>query len=177
MRMSDTVDTETMKVSEAAEEVPSPQENDGNSEVADPSQSSREEPGSNNTRDAQPVKCSKPNTRLKLVRSLAVCEESFPCPSPEPSAEPQGEFLLQPFEKEDRASQDQAEKEDGCDKVEKPEKTQRKMLSRDSSQDYTDSTGIDLHEFLVNTLKGNPRDRIMLLKLEQDILDFISNSE
>lgn len=27
----------------------------------------------------------------------------------------------------------------------------------DSSQDYTDSTGIDLHEFLVNTLKGNPR--------------------
>uniref|UniRef100_A0A665U2V9 R3H domain containing 1 n=1 Tax=Echeneis naucrates TaxID=173247 RepID=A0A665U2V9_ECHNA len=47
----------------------------------------------------------------------------------------------------------------------------------DSSQDYTDSTGIDLHEFLVNTLKGNPRDRIMLLKLEQDILDFISNNE
>uniref|UniRef100_A0A7N8YKD1 R3H domain containing 1 n=1 Tax=Mastacembelus armatus TaxID=205130 RepID=A0A7N8YKD1_9TELE len=47
----------------------------------------------------------------------------------------------------------------------------------DSSQDYTDSTGIDLHEFLVNTLKGNPRDRIMLLKLEQDILDFISNNK
>uniref|UniRef100_A0A8C5DTH2 R3H domain containing 1 n=1 Tax=Gouania willdenowi TaxID=441366 RepID=A0A8C5DTH2_GOUWI len=47
----------------------------------------------------------------------------------------------------------------------------------DSSQDYTDSTGIDLHEFLVNTLQGNPRDRIMLLKLEQDILDFISNNE
>ncbi|KAI4799346.1 hypothetical protein KUCAC02_016978 [Chaenocephalus aceratus] len=141
MRMSDTVDTETMKVSEAAEEVPAPKENDGNSEVADPSQSSREEPGSNNTRDAQ------------------------------------DEFPPQPLEKEDRASQDQAEKEDGCDKVEKPEKTPRRMLSRDSSQDYTDSTGIDLHEFLVNTLKGNPRDRIMLLKLEQDILDFISNSE
>uniref|UniRef100_A0A4W5PTG1 R3H domain containing 1 n=1 Tax=Hucho hucho TaxID=62062 RepID=A0A4W5PTG1_9TELE len=51
------------------------------------------------------------------------------------------------------------------------------MLSRDSSQDYTDSTGIDLHEFLVNTLKNNPRDRMMLLKLEQDILDFISNNE
>lgn len=27
----------------------------------------------------------------------------------------------------------------------------------DSSQEYTDSTGIDLHEFLVNTLKKNPR--------------------
>uniref|UniRef100_A0A8C1KZ66 R3H domain containing 2 n=1 Tax=Cyprinus carpio TaxID=7962 RepID=A0A8C1KZ66_CYPCA len=47
------------------------------------------------------------------------------------------------------------------------------MLSRDSSQEYTDSTGIDVHEFLVNTLKNNPRDRMMLLKLEQDILDFI----
>lgn len=27
----------------------------------------------------------------------------------------------------------------------------------DSSQEYTDSTGIDVHEFLVNTLKNNPR--------------------
>ncbi|KAM8903542.1 R3H domain-containing protein 1 isoform 4-T9 [Spinachia spinachia] len=86
-------------------------------------------------------------------------------------------FLLQPFEKNELAAQEHAEKEDSCDKADKPEKTQRKMLSRDSSQDYTDSTGIDLHEFLVNTLKGNPRDRIMLLKLEQDILDFISNNE
>uniref|UniRef100_I3K1Y1 R3H domain containing 1 n=1 Tax=Oreochromis niloticus TaxID=8128 RepID=I3K1Y1_ORENI len=51
------------------------------------------------------------------------------------------------------------------------------LFLSDSSQDYTDSTGIDLHEFLVNKLKGNPRDRIMLLKLEQDILDFISNNE
>ncbi|KAI5085879.1 R3H domain-containing protein 2, partial [Silurus meridionalis] len=47
----------------------------------------------------------------------------------------------------------------------------------DHSQEYTDSTGIDLHEFLVNTLKNNPRDRMMLLKLEQDILDFIGNNE
>lgn len=86
-------------------------------------------------------------------------------------------FLLQPFEKEERAAQVQAEKEESYDKADKPEKTQKKMLSRDSSQDYTDSTGIDLHEFLVNKLKGNPRDRIMLLKLEQDILDFISNNE
>uniref|UniRef100_A0A674HB53 R3H domain containing 2 n=1 Tax=Taeniopygia guttata TaxID=59729 RepID=A0A674HB53_TAEGU len=50
------------------------------------------------------------------------------------------------------------------------------MLSRDSSQEYTDSTGIDLHEFLVNTLKKNPRDRMMLLKLEQEILEFISDN-
>uniref|UniRef100_A0A8C7HXR2 R3H domain containing 1 n=1 Tax=Oncorhynchus kisutch TaxID=8019 RepID=A0A8C7HXR2_ONCKI len=51
------------------------------------------------------------------------------------------------------------------------------LLPPDSSQEYTDSTGIDVHEFLVNTLKNNPRDRMMLLKLEQDILDFISNNE
>uniref|UniRef100_A0AAR2LEV5 R3H domain-containing protein n=1 Tax=Pygocentrus nattereri TaxID=42514 RepID=A0AAR2LEV5_PYGNA len=44
-----------------------------------------------------------------------------------------------------------------------------------SSQEYTDSTGIDVHEFLVNTLKNNPRDRMMLLKLEQDILEFIND--
>ncbi|XP_023251176.1 R3H domain-containing protein 1-like isoform X7 [Seriola lalandi dorsalis] len=178
MRMSDTADTETMKVSEATDPASSPKDSATKSEVSEQSQSSRDEHGgSNSKRDAQPVKYSKSNTRLKLVRSLAVCEESFPCPIPEPSAAPQDGFLVQPFEKEERAAQDQAEKEESCDKVDKPEKTQRKRLSRDSSQDYTDSTGIDLHEFLVNTLKGNPRDRIMLLKLEQDILDFISNNE
>ncbi|XP_019724017.1 R3H domain-containing protein 1 isoform X4 [Hippocampus comes] len=83
------------------------------------------------------------------------------------------EFLLRMFEKDDGATQNQAQKEVICDKVNKADK----MLCRDSSQDYTDSTGIDLHQFLVNTLKSNPRDRIMLLKLEQDILDFISNNE
>ncbi|XP_041637355.1 R3H domain-containing protein 1-like isoform X2 [Cheilinus undulatus] len=177
MRMSDTVDTETMKVSEAADAVSPTKDNATKSEAADQSQGGREEHSSNNKRDVQPVKYSKSNTRLKLVRSLAVCEESFPCPIPEPSAAPQDGFLLKPFEKEDRGTQEPAEKEEGCNKADKSEKTPRKMLSRDSSQDYTDSTGIDLHEFLVNTLKGNPRDRIMLLKLEQDILDFIGNNE
>uniref|UniRef100_A0A673X8X5 R3H domain containing 1 n=1 Tax=Salmo trutta TaxID=8032 RepID=A0A673X8X5_SALTR len=70
------------------------------------------------------------------------------------------------------------EENKGVEKLlEKTERMPRKMLSRDSSQEYTDSTGIDIHEFLVNTLKNNPRDRMMLLKLEQDILDFISNNE
>ncbi|KAM5279885.1 R3H domain-containing protein 1 isoform 1-T1 [Ctenodactylus gundi] len=79
--------------------------------------------------------------------------------------------LTQSFEKEEKPSKDEAEKEKAGDKL------PRKMLSRDSSQEYTDSTGIDLHEFLVNTLKNNPRDRMMLLKLEQEILDFIGNNE
>ncbi|KAG9349119.1 hypothetical protein JZ751_029439 [Albula glossodonta] len=85
--------------------------------------------------------------------------------------------LSHSFDKEDPPIKDEDEKEKGMDKLEKSEKIPRKMLSRDSSQEYTDSTGIDLHEFLVNTLKNNPRDRMMLLKLEQDILDFISNNE
>lgn len=75
--------------------------------------------------------------------------------------------LTQSFEKEEKLSKDETDKEKASDKL------PRKMLSRDSSQEYTDSTGIDLHEFLVNTLKNNPRDRMMLLKLEQEILDFI----
>ncbi|KAM4859383.1 R3H domain-containing protein 1 isoform 12-T12 [Thomomys bottae] len=79
--------------------------------------------------------------------------------------------LTQSFEKEETPSRDEADKEKASDKL------PRKMLSRDSSQEYTDSTGIDLHEFLVNTLKNNPRDRMMLLKLEQEILDFIGNNE
>ncbi|XP_017166087.1 R3H domain-containing protein 1-like isoform X8 [Poecilia reticulata] len=177
MRMSDIADAETMKV---PEDTASPaRDNAAKPEVRDQSHGSQEGHGGNNKKDIQPVKYSKSSTRLKLVRSLAVCEESFPLPIPEPSAAPQQDGLLPPpaFENEERGAKDQAEKEAGCDKVDKPEKAPRKMLSRDSSQDYTDSTGIDLHEFLVNTLKSNPRDRIMLLKLEQDILDFISNND
>ncbi|XP_035984279.1 R3H domain-containing protein 1 isoform X2 [Fundulus heteroclitus] len=176
MRMSDIVDTEAMKVSETTDTVSAARDNATKSEVCDQSQSSKDEHG-NNKKDIQPVKYSKSSTRQKLVRSLAVCEESFPPPIPEPSAAHQDGFLPPAFENEERGAKDQAEKESGGDKADKPEKAPRKMLSRDSSQDYTDSTGIDLHEFLVNTLKSNPRDRIMLLKLEQDILDFISNNE
>ncbi|XP_022523640.1 R3H domain-containing protein 1 isoform X7 [Astyanax mexicanus] len=96
-------------------------------------------------------------------------------------SEPQDEIqikLSQSFDKEDApASKNEDERDKSGDRLEILEKMPRKMLSRDSSQEYTDSTGIDLHEFLVNTLKNNPRDRMMLLKLEQDILDFISNNE
>uniref|UniRef100_A0A4W3JBI1 R3H domain containing 2 n=1 Tax=Callorhinchus milii TaxID=7868 RepID=A0A4W3JBI1_CALMI len=120
------------------------------------------------------------NSKLKLVRSLAVCEEfsnlftvslqlccalqdviqlQFTCPSDK---------------EEEKSSKDGSEKEEK--NKEKLERGPRKMLSRDSSQEYTDSTGIDLHEFLVNTLKNNPRDRMMLLKVEQDILDFINDN-
>uniref|UniRef100_A0A8C2UBK9 R3H domain containing 1 n=1 Tax=Coturnix japonica TaxID=93934 RepID=A0A8C2UBK9_COTJA len=122
----------------------------------------------------QTAKRSKSNTKLKLVRSLAVCEEYPPPPTAEISQDLQEKIqiqLSQSCEKEEKPAKDETEKEKSSDKL------HRKMLSRDSSQEYTDSTGIDLHEFLVNTLKNNPRDRMMLLKLEQEILDFIGNNE
>ncbi|XP_078390620.1 R3H domain-containing protein 2 isoform X5 [Cetorhinus maximus] len=123
-------------------------------------------------------KRSKSNSKLKLVRSLAVCEESshpFTCDGPQEIQDViQLQFTCPSDKEEERPSKDGSEKEDK-EKKEKLEKVPRKMLSRDSSQEYTDSTGIDLHEFLVNTLKNNPRDRMMLLKLEQEILDFISD--
>uniref|UniRef100_A0A671KQY8 R3H domain-containing protein 2-like n=1 Tax=Sinocyclocheilus anshuiensis TaxID=1608454 RepID=A0A671KQY8_9TELE len=120
-------------------------------------------------------KRAKSNAKLKLVRSLAVCEESSGPFSTDCPLESQDVIQLHiscPSDKEEeKSSKDEYENEER----EKKDKTPRKMLSRDSSQEYTDSTGIDVHEFLVNTLKNNPRDRMMLLKLEQDILDFIND--
>ncbi|XP_036750719.1 R3H domain-containing protein 2 isoform X1 [Manis pentadactyla] len=121
-------------------------------------------------------KRAKSNSKLKLVRSLAVCEESS-VPFADGSLETQDIIQLHiscPSDKEEeKSTKDVSEKED---KDKNKEKVPRKMLSRDSSQEYTDSTGIDLHEFLVNTLKKNPRDRMMLLKLEQEILEFINDN-
>ncbi|KAM9485817.1 R3H domain-containing protein 1-like isoform 24-T28 [Salvelinus alpinus] len=127
----------------------------------------------------------KSNSKLKLVRSLAVCEESSPPPIatdlPREHQENIEIQFTQSFDKEESSSspiKNEVDQDKGVEKLlEKTERMPRKMLSRDSSQEYTDSTGIDVHEFLVNTLKNNPRDRMMLLKLEQDILDFISNNE
>ncbi|XP_028742074.1 R3H domain-containing protein 2 isoform X9 [Peromyscus leucopus] len=121
-------------------------------------------------------KRAKSNSKLKLVRSLAVCEESS-TPFADGPLDTQDIIQLHiscPSDKEEeKSTKDVSEKED---KDRSKEKAPRKMLSRDSSQEYTDSTGIDLHEFLVNTLKKNPRDRMMLLKLEQEILEFISDN-
>ncbi|XP_040610679.1 R3H domain-containing protein 2 isoform X6 [Mesocricetus auratus] len=121
-------------------------------------------------------KRAKSNSKLKLVRSLAVCEESS-TPFADGPLDTQDIIQLHiscPSDKEEeKSTKDVSEKED---KDKSKEKVPRKMLSRDSSQEYTDSTGIDLHEFLVNTLKKNPRDRMMLLKLEQEILEFISDN-
>lgn len=50
-------------------------------------------------------------------------------------------------------------------------------LSRDSSIEYTDSTGIDLEEFIKMTLNKNRNDRNMLLKLESDMVTYIKESK
>ncbi|XP_032335252.1 R3H domain-containing protein 1 isoform X9 [Camelus ferus] len=186
MRMSDTVtvknETETMKDLEAEVKDTTRVENLIKSENYGKILAEKNERCIDNNIDLQrPLqsfgqtgKRSKSSSKLKLVRSLAVCEESPPPPTAEISQENQEKIqiqLTQSFEKEEKPSKDEAEKEKASDKL------PRKMLSRDSSQEYTDSTGIDLHEFLVNTLKNNPRDRMMLLKLEQEILDFIGNNE
>ncbi|XP_056127366.1 R3H domain-containing protein 1-like isoform X2 [Rhinichthys klamathensis goyatoka] len=177
MRMSDTV-SETMRALD---------ENTSTAADADTSQNQRRHEDCSDDRTetqrqipGQGTKRPKSNAKLKLVRSLAICEE--PSPSTITTQLPQDHQdrdhiqFSQTFDKEDAplTANDDDDKDKSANKL---EKMPRKMLSRDSSQDYTDSTGIDLHEFLANTLKNNPRDRMMLLKLEQDILDFISNNE
>ncbi|KAK1165782.1 R3H domain-containing protein 1-like isoform X2 [Acipenser oxyrinchus oxyrinchus] len=192
MRMSDTVtvkeNTKTMRGSEAEENDPTPADSMTKSESQEQIEPEKNESYSDNKEESQRQiqslgqtgKRPKSNTKLKLVRGLAMCEESSPPPITELPQDHQDTIqiqFIQSFDKEEPPIKDEDEKEKGTEKLEKSDKIPRKMLSRDSSQEYTDSTGIDLHEFLVNTLKNNPRDRMMLLKLEQDILDFISNNE
>ncbi|XP_061442867.1 cAMP-regulated phosphoprotein 21 isoform X4 [Rhineura floridana] len=119
----------------------------------------------------------------KLVRSLAVCEESYPRLETENDNQESIQLQLSSFpslQEEDKSSKDDSEKEKEKDKNKEKDRNSEKpkirMLSKDCSQEYTDSTGIDLHEFLVNTLKNNPRDRMILLKMEQEIIDFISDN-
>ncbi|XP_075465632.1 R3H domain-containing protein 1 isoform X3 [Ascaphus truei] len=186
MRMSGTAavkeGTEAMKGSETDVRHSTPLENLIKSQGHEKLQGEKEDICCNNTHDTtlpvqslgQTGKRAKSNSKLRLVRSLAVCEESPPPSTADIPLDIQETIqvqLTQSFVKEEKLAKDETEKEN-CN-----EKSSRKMLSRDSSQEYTDSTGIDLHEFLVNTLKSNPRDRMMLLKLEQDILDFIGTNE
>ncbi|XP_026156051.1 cAMP-regulated phosphoprotein 21 isoform X2 [Mastacembelus armatus] len=112
----------------------------------------------------QPKK--KVKTKGKLVRSMAVCEESSPFE--ENQASPDANFSSSCHDNERTSC-----KEDEQEKSTDPKKH---SLSKESSVEYTDSTGIDLHQFIVDTLNSNPRDRMMLLKLEQDMIDFITSN-
>uniref|UniRef100_A0A665T9L1 R3H domain-containing protein n=1 Tax=Echeneis naucrates TaxID=173247 RepID=A0A665T9L1_ECHNA len=147
---------------------------EGTGEGLEPEESSPQDAQKRAPNHSHGRKRAKSNAKLKLVRSLAVCEESsgpFSNDGPPESDIIQLHISCPSDKEEEKSSKDEYENEE----KEKKDKTPRKMLSRDSSQEYTDSTGIDVHEFLVNTLKNNPRDRMMLLKLEQDILEFIND--
>ncbi|XP_060036537.1 cAMP-regulated phosphoprotein 21 isoform X5 [Erinaceus europaeus] len=118
----------------------------------------------------------------KLTRSLAVCEESSARPGGE-NLQDQESIHLQlssfpSLQEDDKSRKDDSEREKEKDKNKDKtsEKPKIRMLSKDCSQEYTDSTGIDLHEFLINTLKNNSRDRMILLKMEQEIIDFIGDN-
>ncbi|XP_049891241.1 cAMP-regulated phosphoprotein 21 isoform X1 [Epinephelus moara] len=103
----------------------------------------------------------------KLVRSIAVCEEFSPFEATQASPDANISSSCHDNERTPCKEEDQENSAD----------PKKHSLSKEPSVEYTDSTGIDLHQFIVNTLNSNPRDRMMLLKLEQDMTDFIiSNS-
>lgn len=43
-------------------------------------------------------------------------------------------------------------------------------FSDSSTEQYTDSSGIDLSQFIADTLNRNYKDRMLLLQIEQDLL-------
>ncbi|KAB5530916.1 hypothetical protein PHYPO_G00134850 [Pangasianodon hypophthalmus] len=102
----------------------------------------------------------------KLIRSAAVCDDASSTESS--SKGPEGESSLTANTSE--CEEEQQEKCKDGNTMKKP------SLSKESSLEYTDSTGIDLEEFLITTLKSSPRDRLMLLKLEQDMTDFMTDN-
>ncbi|XP_029299185.1 LOW QUALITY PROTEIN: cAMP-regulated phosphoprotein 21 [Cottoperca gobio] len=130
-----------------------------------------------NCNQVQPKK--KIKAKGKLVRSMAVCEEYSPFEETQVTpvveevlkrikASPDANILSSCHDNE-RTSCKEEEQEHSAD-------PKKHSLSKESSVEYTDSTGIDLHQFIVDTLNSNPRDRMMLLKLEQDMIDFITSN-
>uniref|UniRef100_A0A8C1FL07 cAMP-regulated phosphoprotein, 21 n=1 Tax=Cyprinus carpio carpio TaxID=630221 RepID=A0A8C1FL07_CYPCA len=102
----------------------------------------------------------------KLVRSTAVCDESLS--TEENSKEKESKTTV---------SSNHGDSPECNEEEEETNITSTKpSLSKEPSLEYTDSTGIDLEEFLITTLKSSPRDRLMLLKLEQDMTDFMTDN-
>ncbi|XP_069032218.1 LOW QUALITY PROTEIN: cAMP-regulated phosphoprotein 21 [Embiotoca jacksoni] len=112
----------------------------------------------------QPKK--KVKAKGKLVRSMAVCEDSSP---PE-------ETQASPDTNVSSSCNDSKQTSHNEEEQEKSTDPKKQSQPKESSADYTDSTGIDLHQFFVDTLNSNHRDSMMLLKLEQDMIDFITRN-
>ncbi|XP_026855545.2 cAMP-regulated phosphoprotein 21 isoform X2 [Electrophorus electricus] len=111
----------------------------------------------------------KQKSKGKLIRSVAVCDESLPAESSnkgfEETGTPTGDNAIS-----SECEEEEQGRRNGCSRVKKA------SLSKELSLEYTDSTGIDLEDFLITTLKSSPRDRLMLLKLEQDMIDFMMDN-
>ncbi|KAF7691203.1 cAMP-regulated phosphoprotein 21 isoform X1 [Silurus meridionalis] len=101
----------------------------------------------------------------KLIRSAAVCDDAPTEPS---SKGPESENA--PTINTSKCEEEQQEQCKDGNTVKNP------SLTKEPSLEYTDSTGIDLEEFLITTLRSSPRDRLMLLKLEQDMTDFMKDN-
>ncbi|XP_038862795.1 R3H domain-containing protein 1-like isoform X2 [Salvelinus namaycush] len=170
MRMSDTV-----TVKETSATMRGVETEESHHASATPTPAGGEEPSPTKTNGREQAE-TQPQAKAQTQLQPEIQPESC-CQDKNETQEEVEIQVSQSFDKEE-VPPIKDEEDKGVEKLlEKTERMPRKMLSRDSSQEYTDSTGIDIHEFLVNTLKNNPRDRMMLLKLEQDILDFISNND
>lgn len=47
----------------------------------------------------------------------------------------------------------------------------------DSSMEYTDSSGVDLQAFIIQTLHKNQKDRMMLLKIEHELVSLVKDNK
>lgn len=43
--------------------------------------------------------------------------------------------------------------------------------------EYTDSSGVDLLQFIIQTLHKNQKDRMMLIKIEKELVSLIKDSK
>ncbi|CAN7984530.1 unnamed protein product, partial [Ixodes hexagonus] len=122
--------------------------------------------------------------RLKvLVRSHAVRDDASPpldfpsevgplAPSPQMLSVQGGKGGPSPGSKSGRLSKQGGSSSQGSLEGSSP------SLSRDSSTEtYTDSTGVDLEQFIVDTLHKNHKDRVMMLKIEQDLLSLVRDNK
>jgi hypothetical protein len=46
-----------------------------------------------------------------------------------------------------------------------------------STEQYTDGTGVDLQQFIADTLNRNQKDRILLLKIEQELVGLAKDNK
>ncbi|XP_067003288.2 cAMP-regulated phosphoprotein 21 isoform X7 [Anabrus simplex] len=122
-----------------------------------------------------------------LVRSHAVREETSPPPDPDAHHQhtqpptPVVESPPQPLQQSHNLS---VNRPSSRHKLRHQGSSQGSMdssspcLSRDSStEQYTDSTGVDLHQFISETLNRNTKDRMMLLKIEQELINLARDSK